>query len=99
MTETLSPSTVVVAARDQISADVGGEAVILVLKSGQYYGLNDVGTRIWELLQEPKAAGDIRDAILEEYAVEPEVCEKELLALLTELAGEEMIEVRRESLT
>jgi len=41
------------------------EAVILDLKSGVYYGLNDVGTRIWHLIQEPKTLNEIQDAILE----------------------------------
>jgi len=53
----------VVATKTKVSSDLGGEAVILDLKSGVYYGLNDVGTRIWH---HPGAKDlEIQDAILE----------------------------------
>ena len=93
MENTISVSSVVVATSGQISTDLGGEAVILSLESGQYYSLNDVGTLIWDLVQEPKAVLDVRDAILEEYEIEPERCEKELLEILQDLATEGLIEV------
>src|SRR2546426_12791479 len=83
-----SPASIVVAIRDQVSADLAGEAAILNLKSGVYYGLNAVGARIWSLIQEPKSVEDIRDAILNEYDVDPERCESDLLQLLQQLAAE-----------
>ena len=91
---TISEHAVVVAIRDQVSADLAGEAAILNLKSGVYYGLNAVGARIWSLIQEPKTVEDIRDTILNEYDVEPERCERDLLALLERLAAEGLIEVQ-----
>jgi hypothetical protein len=89
----ISGSSTVVAAKDQVSADLGGEAAILNLKNGAYYGLNSVGARVWELAQTPKTVGELRDAILDEYDVEPERCERDLLALLQELETEGLIEV------
>jgi hypothetical protein len=94
---TVSGRSIVVAGKDQISADLTGEAAILGLKSGVYYGLDAVGTRIWDLLQEPKTVNGIRDAILEEYDVEPERCERDLLALFQELAAAGLIEVKDET--
>jgi hypothetical protein len=87
----------VVVAKDQVSSDLAGEAVILNLKSGKYYGLDEVGSRIWNLIQEPRTLNDIRNVILEEYEVEPEHCERDLLILLQELAAEGLIEVRDET--
>lgn len=87
----------IVAAKEQVSSDLAGEAVILNLKSGKYYGLNAVGARIWNLIQEPRTLNDIRNVILEEYEVEPERCDRELLILLQELAAEGLIEVRDET--
>ena len=83
----------IVVTKNQVSSDLGGEAVILDLKSGVYYGLNNVGTRIWNLLQEPKTINEIKDAILEEYEVEPNCCQHELLALFQELLAVGLIEV------
>ncbi len=90
----ISSGSTVVAARDQVSSDLGGEEVgILDLKAGVYYGLDDVGARIWNLLQEPKSVSEIRDVLLEEYDVEADRCERDLLALLQRLADEGLVEV------
>ena len=81
------------AAKDQASSDLGGEVAILDLKAGVYYGLDAVGARIWSLIQEPRTVNEIRNILLEEYEVEPERCERDLLVLLQRLADERLIEV------
>jgi hypothetical protein len=94
---TITGHSIVVAIEDQVSCDLGGEEVILSLKNGIYYGLDPVGTRIWTLLQEPRSVIEVRDALLERYDVEPARCERDLLALLGEMAAEGLIEVRDEA--
>ena len=89
----VSGDSTVVAAKDQVSSDLGGEVAILDLKAGVYYGLDAVGARIWSLIQEPRTVNEIRDILLEEYEVEPERCERDLLVLLQRLADESLIEV------
>jgi hypothetical protein len=89
----VSGDSTVVAAKDQVSSDLGGEVAILDLKAGVYYGLDAVGARIWSLIQEPRTVNEIRDILLEEYEVEPERCERDLLVLLQRLADEGKIEV------
>lgn len=85
----------VVAARDQVSSDLGGEVAILHLGAGAYYGLDGVGARIWGLIQaEPRTVGEIRDVLVGEYEVEPDRCESDLLALLQRLADQGLVEVR-----
>ncbi len=90
----LAPWSRVVAAPDQVSCDLGGEAAILQLTSGIYYGLNPVGARVWALLQQPHTVSDIRDALLAEYDVGPERCERDLFAVLEALAAERLIKVQ-----
>jgi hypothetical protein len=82
-----------VAADRQVSSQLGDETVILQLEDGVYYGLDPVGTRIWALLQEPRRIADIRDRIIEEYEVDPERCERDLLGLLDDLLGRRLIEL------
>ena len=89
----VSGSSTVVAAKDQVSSDLGGEVAILDLKAGVYYGLDAVGARNWSLIQEPRTVNEIRIILLEEYEVEPERCERDLLVLLKRLASEGLIEV------
>jgi hypothetical protein len=91
MAGTISTSSIVVAARDQVSCDLDGEAAIL--SRGVYYGLDPVGARVWELLQVPRRVPEIRDALLDEYEVDAERCERDLLALLEQLADKQLIDV------
>ena len=92
----LSGQSMVVVSQDQVSCDLSGESAILNLKAGVYYGLNEVGTRIWKLIQEPKRMGELLDAILEEYEVEPDRCEADIIALLQAFMENGLIEVRDE---
>ena len=90
----MAVSSRVVAARDQVSCDVGGEAAILQLASGVYYSLDAVGSRIWALLQSPRSVREIRDALVAEYDVPAERCERDLLGLLEALAAAQLIDVQ-----
>lgn len=86
--------SVVVAAEHHASCDLAGEAVILNLDSGLYYGLEAVGARVWDLIRDPIRVGELRDALLDEYDVSPSVCEADLLGVLGELRAAGLIEVR-----
>ena len=96
MQHTVLGPSIVVAAKGQVSCDLAGDAVILNLKTGVYYGLDAVGALVWKLIQAPMTVADIRDGLLKEYDVDAGRCEGDLLALLQELAAAELIEVHRE---
>jgi hypothetical protein len=96
-TYTFSSSSVVVVSQEQVSSSVHGEVVIFNLKSGSYYGLNPVGAFIWSLMQEPKTVDTIFTSLLQEYEVDPEVCDRELRLLLTDLATAGLIEVKNQA--
>ena len=96
MEEKITVSSIVVVTKDQVSADLSGEAAILNLKSGIYFGLNTVGASIWKLIQEPRIVNEINDALVQEYDIDPDQCEKDLLALLEELFSKDLIEVTNE---
>jgi hypothetical protein len=89
----ISLQSVAVASSDQISSDLMGEAVILDLKHGVYHGLDAVGARIWTLLQDRRPLHEIRDAILQEYDVEPDRCERDLIELVRQLAEKGLVEI------
>jgi hypothetical protein len=66
--------------------ELDGEAVLLDLASESYFGLDDVGTRIWQLLQEHGSLQRVYDAMLTEFDVEPVRLEEDLLRHVGELA-------------
>jgi len=77
----------------QVSSTVDGEAVILHMDEGIYFGLNEVGTHVWGLLREgPRSLAELCDAVTEEFEVEPERAEADLVALLSELEQQGLAE-------
>ena len=88
----LAESSLVVAAKDHIGCNLAGEEVILNLASGIYYGLNNVGSRIWELIQKPITVGDILATVVSEYEVDRTQCEAAVSQFLAELAEHGLLE-------
>jgi hypothetical protein len=80
-------------AKNQISCELGDEHVILNLDTGIYYGLDAIGARVWDIIQEPKTVVEILDILLTEYEVEVDTCRNDLLALMQEMAAQKLIEV------
>jgi hypothetical protein len=93
----LSGQSIVVAAKEQVSCDVGGEAAILNMRNGIYYGLDSVGARVWDLIQQPQSVADLHATVLREYDVESARCERDLLDLLQSLLAEGLIELREDA--
>ena len=97
MEKVFSGRATVVAAKEQVSCNLAEEAVVLNLKAGVYYGLNPVAARVWSLIQNPRTVDEIRDAIVDEYDVEPGRCDRDLLALLRDLAAKDLIKAEDET--
>ncbi|MEA5598342.1 lasso peptide biosynthesis PqqD family chaperone [Rivularia sp. UHCC 0363] len=95
----IAESSIVVAAPDQISSDLGGEAVILNMKTGIYHGLNEVGARVWDLIEQPKTVKEVKQVLLEEYEVEADACTNDLFSLLNNLKTAGLIKVTNETAT
>lgn len=90
----VSPNCVVLASPEQISCQIGDEAVLLSTRDGQYYGLNEVGARIWRLVQKPRSVAEIADAVLSEYSgIERVECEQQVMSFVTELARRRLIDL------
>jgi Coenzyme PQQ synthesis protein D (PqqD) len=98
MTNTQSPlitnGSIVSAVTHQVSCDLAGEAVILNLQDGVYYGLNTVGARIWQLLEQPRSVEQIHAVLLGEYDIDLDTCVRQVAAILSELDGHGLLDVR-----
>lgn len=71
--------------QDVLFEVLDGEAVLLNLTTGTYFGLNRTGTRIWELICDHREREGVRRAMLEEFEVESGVLEPDVEALVGEL--------------
>ena len=90
----VSRDSIVTVTQVQVSCEVNSETVILHFDSGEYFGLNDVGTLVWKMIEQPRSVSELRDAILRDYEVDADQCERDLLDLLGELRDRGLIEVR-----
>jgi hypothetical protein len=70
---------------DVLSHELGGEAVLLSLASAEYFCLNSIGVRIWELLREGADRQAIEAAVLREYDATPEHVSRDVSAFLDRL--------------
>lgn len=68
-----------------ISADLEEAIVMMDIEKGQYYSLNEVGSKIWDMLTEPIQVHAICENLMTDFDVSAEVCQQEVLAYLTEL--------------
>ena len=78
---------------DVLFQELQGEAVLLNLKSGVYFGLDPVGTRIWQLFAEHEVLGEIAQTIVAEYDVAEDRCSADLLALVGDLERQGLVAV------
>jgi len=78
---------------DKISTELEDETIILDMDSGVYNGLDSVGTAIWRLLKHEIFFADLRQALMDEYDVEKNVCETDILSFLQKLASNGLITI------
>ena len=74
--------------------EIDGEAVLLDLERGTYFGLDSVGTRIWQTLVEHGCARPAMASLLEEFDVRPDALESDIIRLLGELRTNDLIRPR-----
>jgi hypothetical protein len=89
----LLSSDVVVRGDGLIEAEVDGEVVALHIDKGTCYGLNKVGSRVWQLVAAPTPIRDICATLVSEYQVDPTTCERQVLDLLEELRAEGLVHI------
>jgi hypothetical protein len=83
--------------KDQVSANLEGDSIILNVKSGKYYSLNPVGARVWALIESPAALKDIHAALMDEFEVEAERCTQDLLQLVEALTTAGLVQIEAET--
>lgn len=76
-----------------IEAELDGELIGLEVEQGTCYGFNKTATRVWALIEQPKRLSELRDALVAEYDVEPEACERELTELLRGLEEDGLVKL------
>jgi len=75
--------------------EVDGEMVLLDMNSENYFGLDAVGTDIWQAMQEKESLQEVLEILLEQYDVEEDVLKKDLLNFVDKLQESGLVEVHK----
>lgn len=76
---------------DVVSTAIPGETVILDPTGDKYFSLDDVGSRVWELLETSTTIDEVVIRLVDEYDVEREACERDVRALLGDLVDRGLV--------
>jgi hypothetical protein len=93
MSATVSLSSIVKSTKDLISAPIDDEVVILSVESGSYFGLNEIGSEIWQQLEKPTRVDALCDSLTTKYDADRLTIERDVLALLESLVAEGLVSV------
>ena len=93
---TISSGSRVEVPADTLINVLGTESVLLSLKSERYFGLDEIGTRMWTVLTTTPSVQEAYVALLSEYEVEPEILRNDLEDLLKQLVEQGLIEIKDE---
>lgn len=89
----ISPESMVSQTDDIVASDIDDEKVMMSVERGQYYGLDPIGSRVWELIEKPIRVSDLIDALLLKYDVDRDTCERDVLEFLGELREDGLLRV------
>lgn len=78
---------------DLVASNMDGETVMLDMESGQYFGMDAIGSVIWDKLQMPTSVADLCHALQAEFEVDAKTCEQDVSEFLQELVENGLLEV------
>jgi len=76
-----------------VSSNLDGETVMMSIENGEYFGLDPVGSRIWELLETPLTVANLVDILVDEFEVSREECEVDTIEFLNQLLDKQLLVV------
>jgi hypothetical protein len=76
---------------DVVFRDVNGEAVILHLGTSTYFGLDDIGTRIWQLAVDGRTVREICSTLPDEFDAPAGQIERDVVALVEQLLSKDLL--------
>lgn len=83
--QTLTLESLLIRDPDMFSTDMDGDTVMISIERGEYLGIGGVGTRAWELLEQPTSIRELVHRICLEFDVDEATCQADMLVFANEL--------------
>jgi len=93
MPEKLNLNTVICRDPNPVTADMGGELVMMSMERGNYYALGEIGSQIWSKLESPQRVDRLCRELAEHYEVDRHTCETDVIEFLEQLYSEGLISI------
>ena len=91
--DSVTLESVVASGTSLVSADVGDELVLLHVEKNAYYDTDAIGADIWHQLEQSVRVRDLCDRLVDKYDVDPDTCQRDVLAFLSEALRGDVVRV------
>ena len=88
---TIGENTVITRSSALLAAAVRDETVMMDIESGNYFGLDDIGSVIWQRLETPSQFGKLIDALVADYDADRAVIAEDVRKLLSIMAEHKVV--------
>lgn len=76
---------------EMVTSKIDNEIVMMSIEKGEYYGLDETGTYIWEMIETPVTVENLIQNLMNEFEVEMEQCQNDTLEFLKDLYGKGLL--------
>ena len=77
--------------QDLLTSKADGEIVMLDINADKYFGINSVGSDIWERIEKPMVIADLCQSLRNKYTVSKEQCEQDVLKFIEQLQEKKLV--------
>lgn len=92
----ITEQTSVIKGDEVVSSIMDNETIMMSIENGEYYGINPVGSQIWEQIKTPRKVADICKIMCREFNVEPEQCRRDVVNFLNQMVEKGIIAIADE---
>lgn len=89
----LNEKNIIQKSDNSIESTIDGDIVLMNLDNNEYYSMDDIGSAIWNMLNEPRSINSLIEELMKQYKVDREVCAKDTMKFLEQLYDKGIIKI------
>ncbi len=89
----LTHNSVITRSPDLVFSEVDDEIVMLGIETGNYYGLDQILSQMWLMIEEPTTVSTIIDDLLTQYDVDRSQCEQDVFNVFNRMLKDQLIQI------